>query len=79
MFGDRELIEPSTVFGPNVAKAMGVSGELFSTAVSLYELAPEYLFHLRVTVLDVAVNTYTWRTDERDEGSGDHYITCLSP
>ncbi len=78
MFGERELIEPNTVFGPNVAKAMGVSGELLATTVILYELAPEYLFHLRVTVLDVAENTDTWRTDERDERSGDLYSACLS-
>lgn len=65
-FGDRELIEPITVLGPNVANAMGSLGELWGATVILYELAPEYLIHLRITVLDVVENTDTWRSNERD-------------
>lgn len=57
--GDRELTEPNTVFGPNVAKAMGSLGELWSATVILYDVAPVTLVHLRIMVLDVAVNTDT--------------------
>lgn len=54
------------MFGPNVAKAMGLLGELLRAAVILYEAAPEYLVHLRITVLDVAENRDTWMSDKRD-------------
>lgn len=73
MFGDRELTEPNTVFGPNVAKAMGLLGELWGATVILYELAPETLVHLRIMVLDVAENTDTWIADDTDEISVDYY------
>lgn len=73
MFGDRELTEPNTVFGPNVAKAMGLLGELWGATVILYELAPETLVHLRIMVLDVAENTDTWISDDTDEISVDYY------
>lgn len=76
MFGDRELTEPNTVFGPKVAKAMGLLGELWGATVILYELAPETLVHLRIMVLDVAENTDTWIADDTDEISVDYY--CLS-
>lgn len=78
VFGDRELTEPNTMFGPYVAKAMGLFGELWGATVILYELAPEYLVHLKITVWDVVENTDAWKADERDE-SVDHYSTCLSP
>lgn len=58
---DREVMEPITVFGPNVAKAKGLLGELFKAAEILYEAAPEYSLHLRYTVLDVVENTETWK------------------
>lgn len=64
VFGDRELTEPITVFGPNRAKAMGLLGELFGATVILYELAPEYLDHLITAVLDVVENTVTVKADE---------------
>lgn len=67
------------MFGPNWAKAMGSLGELVGATEILYELAPEYLVHLRVTVFDVAENTDTWMADERDERNGDPYRTCFSP
>lgn len=73
MFGDRELTEPITVFGPNWAKAIGVLGELSGATVILYELAPEYLVHLRITVLDVTENTDTVIADEGDERSQGYY------
>lgn len=73
MFGDRELTEPNTVFGPNMAKAMGLLGELWGATVILYELAPETLVHLRIMVLDVAENTDTWIADDTDEISVDYY------
>ena len=66
VFGDRELTEPSTVFAPNVAKAMGLFGELLGATVILYEVAPAYLVHLIIAVLDVIENTLTWISDERD-------------
>lgn len=67
VFGDRELTEPITMFGPNWAKAVGLVGELWGATVILYELAAEYLVHLRVTALDVAENTEIWKSDERHE------------
>lgn len=67
MFWDRELTDPITVFGPNWAKAIGVLGELLAATVILYELAPEYLVHLRIAVLDVTENTDTVISDEGDE------------
>lgn len=65
MFGDRELIEPITVFGPNVAKAMGLLGEFWGATLILYELAPETLVHLRIAVLDVAENMDASKADEK--------------
>lgn len=73
MFGDRELTEPITVSPPYCTKAIGSVGELLGATEILYEMAPEYLVHLRITALDVAENTDTWKSDERDEWSGDHY------
>lgn len=54
-------MEPITVFGPNVAKAKGLLGELSKAAEILYEAAPEYSVHLRYTVLDVVENRETWK------------------
>jgi len=65
------------MFGPNVAKAMGLLGELLRATVILYEAAPGYLVHLRITVLDVAEKMDTWISDENDARSTDHYTTCL--
>lgn len=65
VFWDREFTEPSTVFGPNIAKATGLLGEFLGATVILYELAPETLVHLRIVVLDVAENTDTWIADEQ--------------
>lgn len=65
MFGDRELTEPNTVFGPNVAKATGLLGELLGATVILYEVAPGTLVHLRIMVLDDAENMDAWIADER--------------
>lgn len=76
MFGDKELTEPNTVFGPNVAKAMGLFGELWGATVILYELAPETLVHLRIMVLDVAENTDTWIANGTNKMGEDDY--CLS-
>lgn len=50
------MTEPITVFGPNVAKATGLLGELLRATVILYEVAPVSLVHLRIIVLDVAEN-----------------------
>ena len=61
------MIEPITVLGPNWAKAMGLLGELFGATEILYELAPEYLVHLRIIVFDVAEKTDTWMAGEGDE------------
>lgn len=65
--GERDFTEPITVFGPNVAKAIGMFGELWVATVILYELAPGTLVHLRITLLDVAENTDTWIPDETCE------------
>lgn len=73
MFGDKELIEPNTVFGPNVAKAMGLFGELWGATVILYELAPDTLVHLRIMVLDVAENTDTWIANGTNKMGEDNY------
>lgn len=75
MFGDSELTDPITVFGPNVAKAMGSLGEVWAATAILYELAPETLVHLRIIVLDVAENTDTWISDDTEVISVDYY--CL--
>lgn len=53
------MTEPITVFGPNVAKATGLLGELLRATVILYEVAPVTLVHLRIIVLDVAENVDT--------------------
>lgn len=45
------------MFGPNVAKAIGMFGELRVATVILYELASGTLVHLRIMLLDVAENT----------------------
>lgn len=76
MFGDSELTEPITVFGPNVAKAMGSLGEVWAATVILYELAPETLVHLRIMVLDVAENTDIWISENTEVISVNYY--CLS-
>lgn len=76
MFEDKELTEPNTVFGPNVAKAMGLFGELWGATVILYELAPETLVHLRIVVLDVAENTDTWIAKGTNKMGENDY--CLS-
>lgn len=60
-FGGSEVTEPITVFGPNDAKA---TSWLCDFTVILYEVAPEYLVHLRVTVFDVAENTDTLKSNE---------------
>lgn len=52
------------MFGPNVAKATGMFDELWVATVTLYELAPDTLVHLRITLLDVAENMDTWNPDE---------------
>lgn len=57
-------MEPITVFGPYVAKAMGLSGELVEVTKIWYEAAPGYLVHLRITVLDDAENTDAWMSDK---------------
>jgi len=76
-FGDREFTEPSTVFGPNVAKAKVVLGEFWGATVILYELAPENLVHRRIADLVVTENMDTWISDERDDRSGDQHCVCL--
>lgn len=60
-FGGSEVTEPITVFGPNDAKATSL---LCDVIVIRYEVAPEYLVHLRVTVFDVAENTDTLKSNE---------------
>lgn len=64
MFGDSEEIEPNTVFGPNDTKASGLLGDV---AVILYEVAPGNVVHLRITVLEVAENTDTVKSNEGRE------------
>lgn len=59
VLGDSEFTEPITKFPLNWAKADG-SGEFFGVAVILYELAPEYLLHRTVKLLDVTVYTATF-------------------
>lgn len=67
MSGEREFTEPITVFGPNVAKAIGMVGELWVATVILYELASGTLVHLRIMLLDVAENIDAWIPDETCE------------
>lgn len=66
-FADRELTEPSTVFGPNVAKAIWLLGELLGATVILYEVAPENLVHFRIALFVVTENTDTCKADERGQ------------
>ena len=70
MFGDRELMEPITVFGPNVEKAIMLVGEFWLATRILYELAPGTLVHLKIAVLDVTENTDNWGSEESNERNG---------
>lgn len=53
------------MFGPNVAKAIGMFGELWVAAVILYELASGTLVHLKMMLLDVVENMDAWIPDEK--------------
>lgn len=67
VFGDRELTEPITVFGPNVAKATGLLGSFEGATVIRCELTPGILVQRRVAVFDVVVNTVTTAGREGEE------------
>lgn len=55
VLGERELMDPITVFPLKWANTTGPDGEFTGVAKSWYELAPAYRVHLAVIVLDVTV------------------------